>query len=126
MAIEQVGGGAQGARLPPGVVVAQRDVRRVDGADADVAGGAAHVAVEPDDLRGRSDDIGRAVGRRVVDDDDLRLLRQRGEPFERARQRVPPVAGRDDDRQPRIGGQEPSRRTSLKNVLSSPLAFCSW
>jgi hypothetical protein len=115
MAVEQVSGPAERSRRPPRVVVAQRHVRRPYGPHADVARRAAPIAGKADDLRAGGRRRARApVGRAVVDDDDVRALRQLGEACERAEQDVAPVARRDDDRD----AQDASRRTSLKNVRS--------
>jgi predicted RNA binding protein YcfA (HicA-like mRNA interferase family) len=76
VAVEQVGGARQGARRPPGIVVGEGDVGRLDVPHADGAGGTAAVDAEGQD--GHVGEVGveefrRAVDGAVVHDDGRRL-----------------------------------------------------
>jgi hypothetical protein len=80
MRVEDVCGGAERARLVPAVVLGEREIGSVHARDADVASGGSAVVVqadEPDVREAVPDEVRRAVGRRVVDDHDLRRLGQR-------------------------------------------------
>jgi hypothetical protein len=79
MPLQQLDGPAEGARRPPGVVVAEGDTGAVDQAGPDGAGRPAPVAPQPDHLDARvtgPDQLGRAVGGAVVDHHDRRPLRR--------------------------------------------------
>jgi hypothetical protein len=124
MRVEQRLRARQRARLPPRVVVAERDVRSVHRAHAERAAGRAAVALERDQPhRGEAlaHELGRAVARGLVDDDDLRALGQRGEPPQRVQQLARAVARDHDDRD--AAGQ---RLTSTENVESWPLSPMPW
>jgi len=106
MAVQQVGGPAQSARGPPGVVVAEGDIGAVDQASPDRAGRRALVAPQPDHLDARvvgADQLGRAVGGAVVDHHDRRLLVEGAQPGQGAEQLGAAVAGGDDDGDPSGG-----------------------
>ena len=86
VALEHVGRVGQRARQPPGVVVAERGVGSRDSEDSDRPGGRTEVPVELDDLdvrKGGPDGRSGAVGRAVVDDDDVRVLGKRAQSLER-------------------------------------------
>jgi hypothetical protein len=83
MPVEQLDGSAQGARGPPGVIVAEGDIGAVDQAGTDRAGRPAPVAPQPDHLDARvvgTDQLGRAVGGAVVDHHDRGLLGEGAQP----------------------------------------------
>src|SRR5215218_8406581 len=106
MAVQQVDGPAEGARGPPGVVVAEGDIGAVDQAGPDGAGRPAAVAPQADHLDARvvgADQLGRAVGGAVVDHHDRGLLVQGAQPGQGAEQLGAAVAGGDDDGDPSGG-----------------------
>ena len=89
MAVQQLDGSAQGARRPPGVVVAEGDIGAVDQAGPDGAGRPARLPRSPITLDARvmgADQFGRAVGGAVVDHHDRRLLVEGAQPCQRAEQ----------------------------------------
>jgi hypothetical protein len=77
--IERGRGSLERARPPPGIVVAERHVRRVQPRDAGVAAGRTGIDVEPYEFdigKARMDELRGAVSRRIVDDDQTRTLGQ--------------------------------------------------
>jgi hypothetical protein len=122
VAVQQVGGAAERAGLPPRVVVAERHVRGVDLLNPRVARRAADVAGEPDDLdaQGRGS-VGGAVRRRVVDQHRPRALRQRQVLGQRPEQELAAVARGDDQRHTRVCAAHDS--TVAVPALSSVAKF---
>jgi hypothetical protein len=87
--------------LPPGVVVAERDVRGPGAAGSLIARDRSGVAGEHDDLDTREASahrVGAAVAGAVIDDDDRRALGKFAEPAERPEQFLAAVAGGDHHR----------------------------
>lgn len=96
--IEQRHAEGQGPALPPGVVVAERDVRRPGAEYAGIARGCADVAVESNhgySGKGGGDGLRRAVARSVVHHDDRGLFRKRRKPVERMQNLRPAIMGQD-------------------------------
>jgi hypothetical protein len=97
---EKLGSASKSTWLPPRVVVTERDVAGRCRFDADVPGGGPSIVLEsqkPNVRERGSDGRSRSVRGRVVDDDDLGVLRKSHEPFERTQERCPAIPRRDDD-----------------------------
>src|SRR5207253_2327880 len=61
------------------------------------------------------EDLASAVGRGIVDDDDLLLAVHRANPPQRLRDRLPLVIGRNDDRDNQINYPPPKRGITTPN-----------
>ena len=108
MGVHEVGRSAQGAGLPPGVVVREGHVGRADRPGARIARARAAVAIQAQHLHlrvGGGDRAGGPVRGGVVGEEDVRALGQREVPRDRLEQLGPPVAGDDDDGGAGIGGR---------------------
>jgi hypothetical protein len=98
--VEHIGRARQHAGLPPCVVVAEGDVRRIEVSDPDVAAGRAEVPRQADDGDVREppgERLGGPVVRSVIDHDQSRRIGLRQRPLERPRDLLAPVVGEDDD-----------------------------
>src|SRR5438874_13434611 len=106
--------------FPPGIIVAQRDVRGRSPADAESAPRSSEVAACRHDLDLRellSHRAKGAIGGSVIDDDDFGLLGKLNVPLQRAEYFFPPIVGEDDDRYSRVIR---SRQFSSSHGIKAP------